>query len=115
MITLLKREQPHDDDNDKKEMCEMQLDEAKDKLTVLETTISNLEKSLADGKEGIAIWTDVIAALTAGLAEIDKQVEEAMANRKGLRSHRLWTSVTRRCTRRSLPQLAISTSSPSST
>ena len=41
----------HQDDEDKKEMCEMQLDKAKDDLKVLETTVADLEKSIADGKE----------------------------------------------------------------
>merc|ERR1719398_46431 len=80
MIALLKKEQQ--DDDDKKEMCEMQLDKAEDDLKVLETTISDLEKSLADGKEEIATLTDEIAALTKGLEVLDKQVEEAMVNRK---------------------------------
>jgi len=80
MVALLKKEQQ--DDDDKKEMCEMQLDKAEDDLKVLETTMSDLEKSLADGKEEIATLTDEIAALTAGLSELDKQVEDAMVNRK---------------------------------
>jgi len=80
MVALLKKEQL--DDDDKKEMCEMQLDKAEDDLKVLETTMSDLEKSLADGKEEIATLTDEIAALTKGLAQLDKQVEEATVNRK---------------------------------
>merc|ERR1719329_874522 len=69
MVALLAKEQQ--DDNDKKEMCEMQLDKAEDDLKVLETTIADLEKSLADGKEEIATLTDEIAALTQGLEELD--------------------------------------------
>jgi len=80
MVVLLKKEQQ--DDDDKKEMCEMQLDKAEDDLKVLETTMSDLEKSLADGKEEIVTLTDEIAALTKGLSQLDKQVEEAMVNRK---------------------------------
>merc|ERR550514_2157896 len=80
MVALLKKEQQ--DDDDKKEMCEMQLDKAEDDLKVLETTISDLEKSLADGKEEIVTLTDEIAALTKGLEVLDKQVEEAMVNRR---------------------------------
>merc|ERR1719265_1189882 len=80
MVALLKKEQQ--DDDDKKEMCEMQLDKAEDDLKVLETTISDLEKSIADGKEEIATLTDEIAALTKGLEVLDKQVEEAMVNRR---------------------------------
>jgi chromosome segregation ATPase len=80
MVALLKKEQQ--DDDDKKEMCEMQLDKAEDDLKVLETTVADLEKSIADGKEEIVTLTDEIAALTKGLAALDKQVEEAMVNRK---------------------------------
>jgi len=47
MVALLKKEQQ--DDDDKKEMCEMQLDKAEDDLKVLETTVADLEKSIADG------------------------------------------------------------------
>merc|ERR1719157_517388 len=80
MVALLKKEQQ--DDDDKKEMCEMQLDKAEDDLKVLETTMADLEKSIADGKEEMATLTDEIAALTSGLSELDKQVEEAMVNRR---------------------------------
>jgi len=80
MVVLLKKEQQ--DDDDKKEMCVMQLDKAEDDLKVLETTMADLEKSIADGKEEMATLTDEIAALTSGLSELDKQVEEAMVNRR---------------------------------
>jgi chromosome segregation ATPase len=80
MVALLKKEQQ--DDDDKTEMCEMQLDKAEDDLKVLETTVADLEKSIADGKAEIVTFTDEIAALTKGLAALDKQVEEAMVNRK---------------------------------
>jgi len=80
MVALLAKEQT--DDNDKKEMCEMQLDKAEDDLKVLETTVADLEKSMEEGKEEIATLTDEIAALTAGLAALDKQVTEAMDTRK---------------------------------
>merc|ERR1712203_663756 len=43
MVALLKKEQG--DDNDKKEVCEKQIDKAEDDLKILETTISDLEKS----------------------------------------------------------------------
>jgi len=80
MAALLVKEQQ--DDNDKKEMCEMQLDKAEDDLKVLETTVADLEKSIEEGKESIATLIDEIAALTAGLVELDKQVAEAMETRK---------------------------------
>jgi len=80
MVVLLGKEQQ--DDNDKKEMCEMQLDKAEDDLKVLETTVSDLEKSMEEGKEEIATLTDEIAALSAGLVALDKSVNEAMETRK---------------------------------
>jgi len=80
MVALLAKEQQ--DDNDKKEMCEMQLDKAEDDLKVLETTIADLEKSMEEGKEEIATLTDEIAALASGLTALDKQVAEAMETRK---------------------------------
>merc|ERR1719329_281220 len=80
MVALLAKEQQ--DDDSKKEMCEMQLDKAEDDLKVLETTISDLEKSMEEGKEEIATLTDEIAALTEGLKNVDKQVAEAMETRK---------------------------------
>jgi len=80
MVTLLVKEQ-HDDDS-KKEMCEMQLDKAEDDLKVLETTVADLEKSMEEGKEEIATLADEIAALSAGLTDLDKQVGEAMETRK---------------------------------
>merc|ERR1719329_956432 len=80
MVALLAKEQA--DDNDKKEMCEMQLDKAEDDLKVLETTVADLEKSMEEGKEEIATLTDEIAALTKGLEDLDKSVKEAMETRK---------------------------------
>jgi hypothetical protein len=80
MVALLAKEQT--DDNDKKEMCEMQLDKAEDDLKVLETTVADLEKSIEEGKEEIATLADEIVALTAGLKDLDGQVTEAMEQRK---------------------------------
>jgi hypothetical protein len=80
MVALLAKEQQ--DDDSKKEMCEMQLDKAEDDLKVLETTVADLEKSMEEGKEEIATLTDEIAALTEGLKNLDKQVTEAMETRK---------------------------------
>jgi hypothetical protein len=80
MVALLAKEQQ--DDDSKKEMCEMQLDKAEDDLKVLETTVADLEKSMEEGKEEIATLTDEIAALTKGLEDLDKSVKEAMDTRK---------------------------------
>merc|ERR1719238_1991831 len=80
MVTLLGKEQT--DDDDKKEMCEKELDKAEDDLKVTETAISDLEKELEDTKEEVATLTDEIAALQQGIKDLDKQVEEATVNRK---------------------------------
>merc|ERR1719224_234965 len=80
MVALLGKEQT--DDDDKKEMCEKQLDKAEDDLKVTETAISDLEKELEDTKEEVATLTDEIAALQQGIKDLDKQVEEATVNRK---------------------------------
>merc|ERR1719191_918343 len=52
MVANLKKEQQ--DDNDKKEYCEMQFDAADDKKKGLERSVSNLDKSIAKEKEAIA-------------------------------------------------------------
>jgi len=80
MVVLLGKEQV--DDDDKKEMCEKQLDKAEDDLKILETTISDLEKEIEDTKESVATLTDEIAALKNGIEELDKMVAEATVNRK---------------------------------
>jgi len=80
MVALLGKEQA--DDDNKKEVCEMQIDKAEDDIKVLDTTVADLEKSIAEGKENIATLTDEIAALTDGLKELDKDVAEQMDMRK---------------------------------
>jgi len=80
MVALLGKEQV--DDDNKKEMCEMQIDKTEDDLKALDTSIGDLEKAIADGKDAIATLTDEIAALTAGLKQLDKDVAEAMDLRK---------------------------------
>ena len=52
-----------------------------DSLELFKKTLPG-EECQADGKEEIVTLTDDIAALTKGLAALDKQVEEAMVNRK---------------------------------
>jgi len=80
MVVLLGKEQV--DDDDKKEMCEMQIDKAEDDMKVLDTSISDSEKAIADSKESIDTVTDEIATLTAGLVQLDKDVAEQMEMRK---------------------------------
>merc|ERR1740130_1289955 len=80
MTATLKKEQQ--DDNDKKEYCEMQFDAADDKKKGLERSVSNLEKSIAKEKEAIATFADEIKALQEGIVALDKSVAEATEQRK---------------------------------
>jgi len=80
MTVTLKKEQQ--DDNDKKEYCEMQFDAADDKKKGLERSVSNLEKSIAKEKEAIATLADEIKALQEGIVALDKSVAEATEQRK---------------------------------
>merc|ERR1740117_301355 len=80
MVVNLKAEQQND--NDKKEYCEMQFDTADDKKKGLERSVSNLEKAIEKEKEGVATLADEIKALTAGITSLDKSVAEATEQRK---------------------------------
>jgi peptidoglycan hydrolase CwlO-like protein len=80
MVALMKTEQQ--DDNDKKEYCEMQFDQADDKKKALERTEGKLTASIEDAKETIATLTDEIKALGEGIVALDKSVAEATENRK---------------------------------
>merc|ERR1719399_360899 len=80
MVSTLKTEQV--DDDNKKEYCAMQLDQADDTKKSLEKSISDLEASIADTKEAIATIEDDIKALQASIKALDKAVAEATDNRK---------------------------------
>merc|ERR1719310_1586958 len=80
MVALLKTEQQ--DDEDKKEYCEMQFDQADDKKKALERTEGKLTAAIEDAKETIATLAEEIKALGEGITELDKSVAEATANRK---------------------------------
>merc|ERR1719231_887293 len=80
MVATLKTEQQ--DDNDKREYCNMQFDLADDKKKGLERGVSNLEKAISKEKEGIATLAEEIKALEEGIASLDKSVAEATEQRK---------------------------------
>jgi hypothetical protein len=80
MVANLKVEQQ--DDNDKKEYCEMQFDTADDKKKGLERSVANLEKAIAKEKEGVAALAEEIKALEEGIVALDKSVAEATEQRK---------------------------------
>jgi septal ring factor EnvC (AmiA/AmiB activator) len=80
MVANLKVEQQND--NDKKEYCEMQFDTSDDKKKGLERSVSNLEKAIAKEKEAIATFAEEIKALEDGIVSLDKSVAEATEQRK---------------------------------
>merc|ERR1719409_1885971 len=80
MVATLKTEQA--DDDAKKEYCAKEFDLADDKKKELERSISDLEKAIEDGKEGISTVTDEIAALEKSIKALDKAVAEATEQRK---------------------------------
>jgi len=80
MVSVLAAEQQ--DDNDKKEYCNMQFDLADDKKKGLERSVANLEKAIGEEKELVSALADEIKALEAGIAALDKSVAEATEQRK---------------------------------
>jgi chromosome segregation ATPase len=80
LVVDLKAEQGVD--SDKKAYCEAEFDKAEDKKKGLDLDISDLEKSIEDGKESIASLKSELAALADGIKALDKSVAEATATRK---------------------------------
>merc|ERR1719199_1636963 len=80
MVKVLGAEQQ--DDDDKKEYCNMAFDDADDKKKSLERSVSNLEKAIAKEKEGIAALAEEIKALKDGIVALDQNVAQATEQRK---------------------------------
>merc|ERR1712194_542339 len=80
LVATLKKEQ--DDDDHKQEYCSTQFDQADDKKKGLERSISDLESVIEESKEGIATFSDEINALKTSISELDKQVADATEQRK---------------------------------
>merc|ERR1719420_938036 len=80
MLSVLVAEQQ--DDDDKKEYCEMQFDIADDKKKALQRSVKNLETAIGKEKEIIAALGEEIKALEAGIIALDKAVAEATEQRK---------------------------------
>merc|ERR1719203_2385725 len=80
MVGVLKKEQA--DDDDKKEYCEKQLDQADDKKKQLEITVADEETAIANAEEKIKTLTEELAALAQGIKDLDKSVAEATEQRK---------------------------------
>jgi len=80
MVSLLGKEQ--DDDNNKKEYCAKSFDEADDQLKDVTRLISGLEADMDKDENDIKSVGEEIAALQAGLQELEKQSKEASQQRK---------------------------------
>merc|ERR1719201_863491 len=76
----LKAEQVEDEN--KKEYCEAQFDQAEDKKKELEGSIKDIETAIEDAKSGIITLKEEIDALGDGIRALDKSVEEATEQRK---------------------------------
>merc|ERR1719265_2771988 len=80
MVATLKTEQQ--DDNNKKEYCDLQFDAADDKKKGLEHNIAELTTSIDDMTSAIATLGEEIKALEDGIVALDKSVAEATVQRK---------------------------------
>merc|ERR1719399_1364709 len=66
----------------KKEYCNMQLEQTKDKSKDLTDTIHDLEVDIEEKTGAIATLKDELKTLNAGITELDKLVAEATVRRK---------------------------------
>merc|ERR1719491_2459493 len=80
MVALLGTEQS--DDDSKKAFCEAELDKTEDEKKELDRTLADLAKAIAHAEDMIETLKSELAALTAGIAALDKSVAEATAARK---------------------------------
>eukprot|EP00420_Gonyaulax_spinifera_P036840 CAMPEP_0197885846 /NCGR_PEP_ID=MMETSP1439-20131203/15163_1 /TAXON_ID=66791 /ORGANISM="Gonyaulax spinifera, Strain CCMP409" /LENGTH=726 /DNA_ID=CAMNT_0043505599 /DNA_START=58 /DNA_END=2238 /DNA_ORIENTATION=+ len=80
MVEVLIKEQNGDDN--KKEYCGNQFDFSDDKKKSLEREVSDEDSAIAAAKDGISTLAEEIAALGAGIKDLDKSVAEATAQRK---------------------------------
>merc|ERR1719210_220657 len=80
MVEVLKKEQL--DDNHKKEYCAGQFDLMGDKKKALKRELADRKTVIATTTEGIESTKEALAALEAGIVELDKSVTEATDIRK---------------------------------
>jgi len=80
MVANLKTEQQHD--SEKKEQCSSQFENADDKKSGLERSISNLDNALAVANDGLATLNTEILALEKGVKALEGKVAEATEQRK---------------------------------
>jgi len=80
MVSILKQEQV--DDDNKKEYCQVQLDQTDDKKKATQRLLQEHSNGMDTTAEAIATLRDEIKALTAGIKALDKSVAEATEQRK---------------------------------
>jgi len=80
MVALLSQEQAADDE--KQDYCRKQIDTAEDKAKTLSRDAADLETAMEERKGAIAQLTEEIKVLNAGVAELDRSVEDATIQRK---------------------------------
>jgi len=80
MVKVLKDEQ--NDDEHKKENCNLQLDQGDDKRKALDRLAADKESAIDVATESIATLVEEISHLEAGIKSLDKSVAEATEQRK---------------------------------
>jgi hypothetical protein len=80
LVELLKKEQTEDDN--KKDYCGVQLDEAEDKKKGLDQKIADHETSMEDAEGKLAAAKDDIKSLGEAIKALDKSVADATEQRK---------------------------------
>jgi hypothetical protein len=80
MVGVLKTEQK--DDDDKKEYCNVELDETEDRMKGHMQLIKDTEASIADAKETVETLSNEIKATQIAVAGLDAAVAQATAQRK---------------------------------
>jgi len=80
MVAELKKQQLADEN--KKEYCSVQFDHMDDKKKSLERTIDTAAREISKAKDAIETLTEEIAALEAGIVELDKSVIAATEQRR---------------------------------
>lgn len=80
MVVTLNSEQTEDDN--KREYCNVQLDQMDDKKKGLERAVSDSETAIADAQEAITTMAADMKALVEGIEALDKSVAEASEQRK---------------------------------
>eukprot|EP00933_Yihiella_yeosuensis_P078473 TRINITY_DN899_c0_g1_i1.p1 TRINITY_DN899_c0_g1~~TRINITY_DN899_c0_g1_i1.p1 ORF type:complete len:706 (-),score=270.39 TRINITY_DN899_c0_g1_i1:63-2180(-) len=80
MVELMKKEQA--DDDSKKEYCNAEFETSAEKIKGIKKKVSELTAEVTSGKQDMERLDEEVAALRAGVKELDDSITEASANRK---------------------------------